>query len=128
MNYLIEQDRYIPISELTTNSSSLLNVYEYPLIGWVGYIEAGSFTSFLLDEYGKEKYMKIYDQPNLNNVIEEIYGKSVEELEKEWLAFIDQEKHRLEDQSLFRKPYYKKLWSELLKLDFEAEVNRYSGN
>jgi len=66
----------------------------------VAYAEAAAFVKFLIDKYGKEKFLQTYKKlKNSNNKItqwmnrralKQIYDKSLSELEKEWeTAFLD---------------------------------------
>jgi hypothetical protein len=60
----------------------------------VAYAEAASFVKFLIDEYGKDKFLQTYKKlKNSNNKIihwtnkrtlQKIYGKSLSELKQEW--------------------------------------------
>ncbi len=60
----------------------------------VSYAEAAAFVKFLIEEYGKTKFLhayktlKNYDEKNIHQenlkILTEIYGKSLKELEKEW--------------------------------------------
>ncbi len=52
----------------------------------LSYIYAGSFTKYLIKNYGIEKFKKLYVDPDFP----EIYGKSVNELEKEYFAYLDE--------------------------------------
>jgi hypothetical protein len=60
----------------------------------VAYPEAAAFVKFLIDKYGKDKFLRAYKtlrnydgrivrQQNIET-LEQIYGKSLAELEKEW--------------------------------------------
>ncbi|GAG39452.1 unnamed protein product, partial [marine sediment metagenome] len=60
----------------------------------VAYPEAASFVKFLIDKYGKDKFLKAYktlrnsddksvQQKNIRG-LKQIYGKTLTELEKEW--------------------------------------------
>jgi prepilin-type processing-associated H-X9-DG protein len=64
----------------------------------VAYAEAGSFVKFLIEEYGKDKFLQAYGtlqnsdtstvrQENLRKLAE-IYGRSPESLEERWLKTI----------------------------------------
>ena len=50
----------------------------------ISYIYAGSFTKYLIENYGIEKFKRLYT--NLN--FPEIYGKPLSKLEKEYVAYL----------------------------------------
>jgi hypothetical protein len=60
----------------------------------VAYAEAASFVKFLIDQYGKDKFLQAYktlrnsddttDQEENTRRLEQIYDKSLAELEKQW--------------------------------------------
>jgi len=60
----------------------------------IAYPEAAAFVKFLIDKYGKDKFLKAYKTLRSSNektvqrknikMLEQIYGKSLSELEKEW--------------------------------------------
>ncbi|MBU7013972.1 MAG: hypothetical protein HXS43_04005 [Theionarchaea archaeon] len=49
---------------------------------------SGSFTIFLIEEYGMDTYKALYSMPLGYATIEEVYGKSLDELEQEWIQTI----------------------------------------
>ena len=51
----------------------------------LAYLQMGSFTAYLIDTHGLEKYLAIY---NRAVPFEEIYGKSLDRLFSEWETFI----------------------------------------
>ena len=53
----------------------------------IAYIEAGSFISFLYEKYGDQKFKDLY-KTSLPADYEKVYGKSIQELEKEWLNYV----------------------------------------
>ncbi|NBI27899.1 hypothetical protein [Chengkuizengella marina] len=52
------------------------------------YIHAGSFITYLIDTYGIHKFEKIYNTDHLDMKFQEVYGKTINELEKEWIDYI----------------------------------------
>ncbi len=76
--------------------SSLIKSF-YSLNPMIAYPEIGSFTSFLLSEYGslnfKELWLKGF------NKIQLIYKKKLKELENEWLKYLDRFKNENIDYS-----------------------------
>ncbi|WP_244671283.1 hypothetical protein [Bacillus sp. NTK034] len=91
MKYLMTQEISIPLETLLSKDQifthSKLNKDSYSL-RWLGYIESASFSNYLINQYGIEEFLKIYDRPNLTDEIDKIYGKKVEQLEMEWKEFV----------------------------------------
>ncbi|MHC4648105.1 MAG: hypothetical protein ACYTBJ_21810, partial [Planctomycetota bacterium] len=60
----------------------------------VAYAEAASFVKFLIDEYGRDRFLEAYKtlrnsgkkQVHQQNIreLERIYGKSLQELQEDW--------------------------------------------
>jgi hypothetical protein len=68
-----------------TDLSKLYNHYNFfAQNSSLSYIYAGSFTKFIIDNYGIEKFKKLYS--NLN--FEKIYGKSFNEITKEFYNYL----------------------------------------
>jgi hypothetical protein len=128
MNYFVKNERYIPLEILMYEelSESFTDVYGNEALSWVSYVEAGSFTKYLIDKYGKEKYFLIYNQANLVGKIEQVYKKSLNELEEEWLTFINENEFNESNQWILKKPYYKELNRTLLELDFSNKLKEIS--
>lgn len=59
----------------------------YSLNSMIAYPQIGSFTSFLLSEYGLLKLRELWTKGFAE--IRGIYGKSLKEMEREWLRFLD---------------------------------------
>lgn len=57
------------------------NVFN-PIAGMVRYQEAASFCQYLIDTYGNDVFMQNFRDVNFTR----FYGRSVEELEQDWLA------------------------------------------
>ena len=51
---------------------------------------AGSFTQFLIEEYGMEKYKQLYSHTLFQDAFPTIYGKSFSEISDEWLYTVEQ--------------------------------------
>jgi len=61
----------------------------YRPYGW----EVFSFGCWLIEKYGVRKYVKLYKAIALNgslNVFKDVYGLNLDELEKEWLKFLNE--------------------------------------
>ena len=61
---------------------------------YISYAEAGAFVKFLIEKYGRDKFLQIYQtlknsddkmvhKQNIKKLTD-IYGRSLEKLEKEW--------------------------------------------
>lgn len=93
IRYLYDNKRLIPIEELisiehrdeyyNSNDQNLANE-----LLWKSYVQSGSFVKYLIDQYGKDNFLKIYNSSNLEKDIRLIYKKDIKELEKDWLHSI----------------------------------------
>jgi len=87
---LKENNEWIPLEELLTYTE-IGSKESRPL---VAYPEAASFVKFLIETYGKDKFLRAYKdlqnssiedvQEHNKDTLEKIYGKPLRELEKEW--------------------------------------------
>lgn len=82
---LLNQNKLYPIRDLVDNKN--WEKVEPKII----YPEAGSFTRFLINTYELDKFKEVYQKlSRLNNfrenlkIVEDGFGKSIEELEKNW--------------------------------------------
>ncbi len=66
-----------------THLISIINIGSNPEETEVAYPASGSFVDFLIDKYGLVLFTKFW-QKSLN----EVYGKNIHELEKEWLYWL----------------------------------------
>lgn len=68
-----------------------------PLIDIMGkdrtafYVLSHSFVKYLVEEYGIKDFMKVNDAPKVSVAYEEVYGKELDVLRDEWLAFLDKQ-------------------------------------
>jgi len=94
---------YQRAKELKKNNEwiNLEELITYPEIGSsqsrppVSYAEAASFVKFLIETYGKDKFLQIYKALQNSDVksiqrqniktLEEICGRSLKKLEQEWI-------------------------------------------
>lgn len=53
------------------------------------YIFSRSFTRYLIDEYGLDKYLELYYSEDINSQYESIYGKKLEELRELWIEYVN---------------------------------------
>ncbi len=49
---------------------------------------SGSFVTFLIEKYGMDQFKKLYATPLYPYSFEEVYGKSLDSLQEEWIAVI----------------------------------------
>lgn len=52
------------------------------------WMKVGSFSSYLIDQYGSLLYFKIYDSSDIPSDFKKIYGKTVTEMETEWKEYL----------------------------------------
>ncbi|RHW40798.1 hypothetical protein D1B31_11460 [Neobacillus notoginsengisoli] len=96
MKYFMVKSRIIPLSKLT-NLEEDDKLFRPPgtdpkeiSIQIMSYYHAASFVTYLIDQYGLDAFEKIYNQDNLPERMQAVYGKSLNELEGEWLANIEE--------------------------------------
>ncbi|MCA1203936.1 peptidase MA family metallohydrolase [Priestia flexa] len=93
IRYLYDNKRLIPIEELISSEhrDEYYNSNDQNLANellWKSYVQSGSFVKYLIDQYGKDNFLKIYNSSNLEKDIRLIYKKDIKELEKDWLHSI----------------------------------------
>ena len=57
---------------------------------WLAYVQSTSFCRYLIEKYGMDKFLKIYNLAFETMDFPEIYGKNSLELVSEWEAYISQ--------------------------------------
>ncbi|MBL8056614.1 MAG: hypothetical protein JNK29_07945 [Anaerolineales bacterium] len=85
---LLALDRYLPLAELARAF--------YPAQHEIGYLEAGAFVKYLVDTYGWERFRAMLaafepaddEAALLAAGLRAEYGRTLEELEAEWLAHL----------------------------------------
>lgn len=75
---------YLKHSMCPSICALLDNDYFYEQKDWITYPVAGAFTLYLATRYGKEKYLEFYKTTNAEN----IFGESLENIEKEFYQYI----------------------------------------
>ncbi len=129
MKYLIERNKNIPLYKLVDLKIeqniffwNAVDEQENTLI-WIGYVQAGSFVTYLIDKYGFENFSSIYNHPELNKQVKFIYNKSIEELEKEWIEYVNSNTDSLSTKELNAPPmlYYQQALDLIDKDIFERE-------
>jgi hypothetical protein len=65
---------------------------EYGPVPEARYYGIASFSKYLIDTYGIQHYVSLYDSPNVENDINPIYGKSIEDLLQEWNSYIEKKR------------------------------------
>jgi len=76
--YLVDNNRYVSLNRLIKNFRKVDDLISYPLLG--------SFVKYLDETYGRDTVIKIWKSKAKK--IEKITGKSIEQLEIDWLAKI----------------------------------------
>ncbi|MGM7702460.1 hypothetical protein ACSVDE_12100 [Pseudalkalibacillus sp. Hm43] len=91
MNYLNEIDVGIPLEALIDPEQSLRinDPRKEGLDRGFFYIQSESFSTYLIEKYGMDAFMKIYNQSDLKTIILQTYGKEIGELEAEWMRFLE---------------------------------------
>ncbi len=84
---LLENDAVVPPSDLVRS----LDFREHDPV--VSYNVAGSFVAFMIETYGIERFLRLYSESpttyaSIDMNTERIYGKSFEDLENEWISFL----------------------------------------
>lgn len=88
MKYLKETNQDIPLRELVNNDNQKYFSSEDGHMMWRSYVHAGSFIRYLFETYEKDKVLKIYNNPSLENNFGTIFNKDIYTVESEWLNFI----------------------------------------
>ena len=123
MKHYLDSDKLIPISKLIDPNQD--DVYFRPALSSeeqnrvmmeMSYTHAASFVTYLIDTYGLEKFEHIYNEKELAQKLEEVYGKSSSELEKEWLAFIQQQQGFTHEEK-FKSGNFYEMNTILLQID-----------
>jgi hypothetical protein len=96
-----ENGAYLPLSRLWNP----VDFRRAPRLA--AYVQAGSFVRFLVQEFGLEKFKRLYARPDLKAV----YGKSLLELEEQWLltvqkAGLDEGARRIVDYRMSLATHY----------------------
>ncbi len=88
---LVQLGEYIPLQALIDDF--------YPVQHEIGYLQAAGFVTYLVDTYGYSTFRELYSATGsddatteyeaLNLNLREFYGKSLPEMEAEWLAYLD---------------------------------------
>ncbi|KYK31747.1 MAG: hypothetical protein AYK19_16400 [Theionarchaea archaeon DG-70-1] len=81
----LEEEKLIPVKPL------LISVSFQKYDTRITYPQSGSFTKYVIDVYGIEKFKEVYSQAHDENIkvlFEDVYGKSIDELEEEWITYL----------------------------------------
>lgn len=86
MKKIVAQNRNVPLD-------SLLDTYAYlSLDPAIADRTTASLAKYLINQYQADKYLTMYKKAhdlNLRQVMTEVYGKSIAEIEAEWLSYLD---------------------------------------
>lgn len=80
-------DAYLPLAELRAGPF-------YDFQHETSYLEGASFVKFLIEHYGLDHFKQLYgratgDADHDSALVQDLYGKTYDDLEKEWLAYLD---------------------------------------
>ncbi len=81
----LDKGKLIPVKSLLIS----INFEKYD--SKITYPQSGSFVKYLVDVYGIEKFKTLFSQAvneNIEFLFKEIYRKSVDDLEREWLNYL----------------------------------------
>jgi hypothetical protein len=81
---------------------------------------SGSFATFLIEEYGIEKFKELYQKPLLDDAFQEVYSKSLTNLEEEWLSTVEKAEVTQKEEDIIR---YRDGIQEGLTLYFDVEFD-----
>ena len=87
---LLRTGQYMPLSNLVDNF--------YPAQHEVGYLQAGGFVQYLVDQFGWSTFREFYSETSaddapteseaLDQNLQDYYGSSLAEMEAEWLDYV----------------------------------------
>jgi hypothetical protein len=77
---LKKNEKFIPLSSLRKG------FYNYERDTALS--ESACFVEFLINSYGIHKFKKIWSREDIDKAIKEVYGKSFNDLEKEWGIYL----------------------------------------
>jgi hypothetical protein len=82
-----DSDGYVPLADLRSGP-----FYEFQ--HETSYLEGASFVKFLIERYGMDRFKQLYGQATSEAdhdeaLVQQLYGKSYDDLEREWLAYLD---------------------------------------
>lgn len=88
----LEDKKYVGIAEMVQNDDF------YDIADCISYPIMGAFTSYLLEHYDRQQYMQLYqEQEDWDEAVHSILGITLAELEREFIAHI-QELHYSEEE------------------------------
>jgi hypothetical protein len=88
--HLLGTIRYVPLRDLLSMPTD-----EFLRTNYVTYFEAGAFVKYLIERHGLERFRTMANRTTsperLETTISSVYGRTIEELEAEWHAFLLQQ-------------------------------------
>jgi hypothetical protein len=86
---LVEESSLLPMREIMRdhNRTKYFGL-STPWVRWVAYTQSTSFCRYLIEEYGQEKFFKLYDRPVEAIDFAGLYGKTAEVLVNAWLSYV----------------------------------------
>lgn len=94
---LLERDQLVPLAQLIHTPTYLIHFPNFAQVGAVIYPQAGALVKFLLTEYPLAKFRDLFARADLENgaqVLEELYGQPLADLEAEWKAWLRAPRHQ----------------------------------
>ena len=82
LQYVGEDGQFTYVKE---DGNPYLNRQMYAL-----YSLSRSFCTYLIDEYGMDKFLELYFSEDINSQYTKTYGKSLEELREIWIEYVNQ--------------------------------------
>jgi hypothetical protein len=128
MKYFTDSNKVIPLSKLTDLNQdeayfrpALVEQKDYTL-QWMSYTHSCSFITYLIDTYGLKKFEEIYNQDRLSEKIKDVYGKELNELEKDWLDFIQTTQTELTNEDKMKMGYFYDAVEAIDQIDYSIFI------
>lgn len=80
--YFLEINQIISVESLLVKETffSVDDCFSYPIMG--------AFTDYLITTYGKDRYLLLFQQQDIMGSIEEVYKKSLKDLNSEFVSYV----------------------------------------
>ena len=78
----LKTDRYISVDKLMDKE------FFFGIDCTVSYPIMGAFTDYLIAAYGREAYLDLYRRQDMRKAMKEVYGKSPEELDRDFTNYV----------------------------------------
>jgi len=88
---LAEEKSLLPMLEVMRDRNRIKYFsLDTPWERWLAYTQSTSLCRYLIERYGEEKFLKIYDTPFGSIDFHRRYGKTPEVLVNEWLSYVNE--------------------------------------